>query len=70
LEAAKLDLQYKELVAKLQQDNLQQKTEEYKLENYEIVIYRGKFYVPNSQELKNLTLREIHNVPYAGKTGH
>jgi hypothetical protein len=43
LEAAKLDLQYKELVAKLQQDNLQQKIEEYKLENDEILIYRGKF---------------------------
>jgi hypothetical protein len=66
IEAAKLDLQYKELVAKLQQGILQQKIEDYKLENYEILIYRGRIYVPNSQELKNMILREMHNVPYVG----
>ena len=48
LKAAKLDLQYKELVAKLQQGKLQQKIEEYKLDNDEILRYRGKIYVPNS----------------------
>jgi hypothetical protein len=64
-EVAKSDLQYKELVAKLQQGNLQQKIEEYKLDNDEILMYRGKIYVRNSQELKNIILREIHTVPYA-----
>jgi hypothetical protein len=54
LEAAKLYLQYKELVAKLQQGKLQQKIEEYKLDNDEILMYRGRIYVPNSKELKNL----------------
>jgi hypothetical protein len=33
IETAKSDLQYKELVAKLQQGILQQKIEDYKLEN-------------------------------------
>jgi hypothetical protein len=56
LEAAKLDLQYKELVEKLQQGNLQQKIEEYKLYNDEILMYMGRIYVPNSQELKNMIL--------------
>jgi hypothetical protein len=65
-EAAKSDLQYKELVAKLHQGNLQQKIEDYKLDNDEILRYRGKIYVPNSQELKNMILREKHNVPYVG----
>jgi hypothetical protein len=65
IEAGKLDLQYKELVEKLQQGNLQQKIEEYKLDNDEIIMLRGNFFVPNSQELKNLILREMHNVPYA-----
>jgi hypothetical protein len=37
-EAAKSDLQYKELVAKLQQGILQQKIEEYKLDNDEILM--------------------------------
>jgi hypothetical protein len=66
VEAAKSDLQYKELVAKLQQGNLQQKIEEYKLINDEILMYRGRIYVPNSQELKNIILGEMHNVPYVG----
>jgi hypothetical protein len=66
LEAAKLDLKYKELVEKLQEGNLQQKNEEYKLDNDEILKYKGIIYVPNSHELKYLILREMHNVPYAG----
>jgi hypothetical protein len=70
LEVAKLDLQYKKLVAKLQQGNLQQKIEEYKLDNDEILMYRGIIYVPNSHELKNLILREMCNVPYDGHLGY
>ena len=31
---------------------------------------RGIIYVPNSHELKNLILGEIHNVPYAGHLGY
>jgi hypothetical protein len=70
LEAAKSDLQYKELVEKLQQGILQQKIEDYKLDNDEIIMYRGKIYVPNSNELKNVILREMHNVPYVGHPGY
>jgi hypothetical protein len=29
-------------------------------------MYKGIVYVPDSQELKNLLLKEMHNVPYAG----
>jgi hypothetical protein len=70
IEAAKSDLQYKELVAKLQQGILQQKIEEYKLVNDGILMYRGIIYVPNYQELKNMILREMHNVPYAWNPGY
>jgi hypothetical protein len=70
IEAAKSDLQYKDLKEKLQQGILQQKIEEYKLDNYEILMYKGKIYVPNSQELKILILREMHNVPYARHPGY
>jgi hypothetical protein len=66
IEATKSDLKYKELVEKLQGGNLQQKIEEYKLDNDENLICRGKIYVPNSHELENLILREIHNIPYVG----
>jgi hypothetical protein len=68
--AAKSDLQYKELVAKLQQGNLQQNIEDYKLDNDEILRYRGRIYVPNSQELKNRILIEMHNLPYVGHLGY
>ena len=57
-------------MVKLQQGNLQQKIEDYKLENDEILIYRGINYVPNSQELKILILREMNNVPYDGHPGY
>jgi hypothetical protein len=66
IEARKLDLKYNELVEKLQQGNLQQKIEEYKLDNDEILKYSGRIYVPNSYELKNMILGEMHNVPYVG----
>jgi hypothetical protein len=33
-------------------------------------MYMGIIYVPNSQELKNLILREMHNVPYVGHLGY
>jgi hypothetical protein len=28
-------------------------------------MYKGKVYVSNSNELKNVVLKEMHNVPYA-----
>jgi hypothetical protein len=55
-----------EIKTKLQPDNLQKKIEDYNLENDEVLMYRGKIYVPNSEELKNIILGEMHNVPYVG----
>jgi hypothetical protein len=48
LEVTKSDFQYMEIIKKLQQGILQQKIEDYKLENDEILMYRGIIYVPNS----------------------
>jgi hypothetical protein len=70
IEVAKSDLQYKELMEKLQRANFQQQIEDYKLENNEILIYKGIIYLPNSHELKNLILREMHNIPYVGHPGY
>jgi hypothetical protein len=33
-------------------------------------MFRGGIYVPNSEEYKNMILREIHNVPYVGYPGY
>jgi hypothetical protein len=49
---------------------LQQKVEDYKMENGEILMYRGRIYVSNSLELKNLILGEMHSFPYVGHPGY
>jgi hypothetical protein len=59
-----------EVITKLQQGMLQQKIENYKLENDEILMYKGIIYIPNSHEFKNMILREMHNVPYVGHLGY
>jgi hypothetical protein len=59
-----------EVKEKLMLGNLEQKDEVYKLENDEILMYRGIIYVSNSRELKNLILEEMHKVPYARHPGY
>jgi hypothetical protein len=46
-EAANTDLQYRDLVAKLQQGKMPQKVENYKLEIDETLMYKNIIYVPN-----------------------
>ena len=59
-------MQYKDLVAKLQQGKMPQKVENYKLETDGTLLYKNIIYVPNVQYLKLMILHEMHNVPYAG----
>jgi hypothetical protein len=66
LEATNADLQYMELVAKLQQGEMPQRVENYKLETDGTLLYKNRIYVPNVQDLKCMILHEMHNVPYAG----
>jgi hypothetical protein len=70
LEDAKADLQYMEMVTKLQQGKMLQKIEDYRLEVDGIILYRNIIYVPNSHELKSMLLKEMHNVPYVGHPGY
>jgi hypothetical protein len=70
LEAANAYLQYKDLVAKLQQGEIPQKMENYKLEADGILMYKNKIYAPNVQDLKLMILNEMHNVPYDGHPGY
>jgi hypothetical protein len=58
------------LVAKLQQGEMPQKVENYKLEADGTLLYKNKIYVPNVQDLKLMILNEMHNVPYAGHPGY
>jgi len=70
LEATNADLQYRDLVAKLQQGKMPQKVEIYKLETDGILLYKNKIYVPNVQDLKLAILHEMHNVLCAGHPGY
>jgi hypothetical protein len=70
LEAANSDQQYVKIKETLQQDNLQHKFNYYELKEDGILMYKGKIYVPNLGEMKNIVLREMHNVPYVGHPGY
>jgi hypothetical protein len=70
LEDANENLQYMELVEKLQQGKMPQKVENYKLEADGTLLCKNKIYVPNSQELRIMILKEMHNVPYVGHPGY
>jgi hypothetical protein len=65
-DTAKVDLQYMEIVTKLQQGKMQQEVEDYKLRNDEILLYMNIINVPNSHELRSMILKEMHNLPYVG----
>jgi hypothetical protein len=47
LEATSVDLQYRDLVAKLQQSERPQKRESYTLENDGLLLYKDRVYIPN-----------------------
>ena len=49
-EAAKENLQYMELVEKIQKGKMLQEVEDYKLGIYGTLLYKNRIYVPNSQE--------------------
>jgi hypothetical protein len=70
LEAANADLQYMELVVKLQQGKMLQRVEYYKLKTDGTLLYKNKVYVSKSQELKITILKEMNNVPYVGHPGY
>jgi hypothetical protein len=70
VEAASVDLQYKRLVAKLQQHEKPQTKESYTLGTDSLLLYKNRVYVPNDRELKVAILKEIHNVTYVGHPGY
>jgi hypothetical protein len=64
------DQQYLKIKETLHQGNFQHKFNYYKLKEDGILMYKGKIYVPDSNELKNVVLKEMHNVPYVGHPGY
>jgi hypothetical protein len=70
LEAANVDLQYRGLVAKLQQRERPQTKESYTLGTDGLLLYKNKVYVTNVRDLKLEILKEMHNMAYAGHLGY
>ena len=70
VETASADLQYKRLVAKLQQCERPRTEEGYTLGIDGLLLYKNRVYVPNDRELKLAILKEMHNVTYAGHPGY
>jgi hypothetical protein len=70
LEVANTDLQYRSLVAKLQQRERPQTKESYTLGTDGLLLYKNRVYVPNVRELKLAILNEMHNMAYARHPGY
>jgi hypothetical protein len=68
--AANSDHHYVKIKKALQQGKFKNKFNYYELKEDEILIYKGKVYVPNFSELKNAVLKEMHNVPYVRHLGY
>jgi hypothetical protein len=66
LEATNSDQRYLKIKETLQQGNLVKKLNFYELNEDGILTYIRTIYVPNTNELKNTMMREIHKVPYVG----
>ena len=55
---------------KLQQQILERKYEQYKLEEDELLTYKNKIYIPNVVDLRRIVMGEIHQAPYFGHPGY
>jgi hypothetical protein len=60
------DHHYLQVKENLQQGDVQQTIKEYEIKEDELLMHKNKIYVPSSGELRNLVLKEIHDVPYVG----
>jgi hypothetical protein len=60
-------LQVKEI---LQQGDVQQKIKEYEIKEDGLLMHKNIIYVPSFEEVRNLVLNEMHDVPYVGHPGY
>jgi len=46
------------------------KINEYDIKEDGLLMHKNRIYVPSSKEVRNLVLKKMHNVPYAGHPGY
>jgi hypothetical protein len=60
------DQHYLQVKENLQQGYVQQKIKEYEIKEDRLLMQKNRIYVPSYGELRNLVLKEMHDVPYVG----
>jgi hypothetical protein len=43
---------------------------DYEIKEDGLLMHKNRIYVPSSKELRNLVLKEMHNVSYVGHLGY
>jgi hypothetical protein len=61
---------YIQVKENLQQGDVQHKIKEYEIKEEKLLMHKNRIYVPCSGELRNLVLKEMHDVPYVGHPGY
>jgi hypothetical protein len=64
------DQHYLQVKENIQQGYVQQKIKEYEIKEDRLILHKNRIYVPSSGELRNLVLKEMDDVPYAGHPGY
>jgi hypothetical protein len=64
------DHHYLQVKENLQQGDVRKKIKEYEIKEDELLMHKNRIYVPSSGELRNLLLKGMHDVPYAGHLGY
>jgi hypothetical protein len=70
LDGLVIDHHYLHVKVNLQQGDVQQKIKEYEIKEDGLHMNKNRIYVPSSRELRNVVLKEMHDVPYAGDPGY
>jgi hypothetical protein len=66
LDVVVTDQHYLQVKENLQHGDVQQKIKEYEIKEYGLLMHKNRIYVPSTRGLRNLVLKEMHDVPYVG----
>jgi hypothetical protein len=64
LDVVVADQHYLKVKKILHKENVQQKIKEYEMKEDGLLMHKNRIYVPSSRELRNLVLKQMHNVLY------
>jgi hypothetical protein len=70
LDVVVTDQHYLQVKESLQQEDVKHKMKEYEMKEDGLLMHKNRIYVPSSEELRNLVLKEMHNVPYPRHPGY